>query len=140
MADGLNFFTDLNKLAQSVSAAPDKIDDNVAEIVETALRHAADSVRDIVNDPSGRGTKKGGPRVLSGQMLESVGYDMGMNRRNRIQGKYGFVHGAPPWTAYQERADVAPRIPAMMALATTNQSFVDELEDQLSSGRWMDVI
>jgi hypothetical protein len=138
VADGLNFFTDLNKLAQSVSAAPDKIDDNVAEIVETALKHAADSVRDIVNDPGGRGTKKGGPRVLSGEMLESVGYDMGMNRRGRIQGKYGFVHGAPFWTKYQERG--TSRIPAMMALATTNQSFVDELEDQLQSGRWMDVI
>lgn len=138
MADGLNWFTDLDRLAQKLSAAADELDKDTVAIIEHGLRNAAGEARRVVYSGGVNKTKKGGARYISGDMVRSIDSQVTINGRGRAQGKWGFINDAPDYTGYQEQG--TKNIAAMLALTQANEDLYEYLSSQLRAGRWLDVI
>lgn len=138
---GLAFFISAsNRFSQKFSTAADQVGPRTQDIVESELAVATGRMRNIIMSGGINPTKKGGPRVKSGRMINSVQGVAFLNGRARVQGKFGFSDSAPIWTKWQEKGTTkGSRIPAMLAYNTANRELVQALQRRFRQGDWLNL-
>lgn len=135
---GLMWFQDsLNRTAQKFSNAAGDITDNVADITSDAVDKGQDTMRQIVQAGGINKTKKGGPRILTGDMIDSIGGKVEINGRGRVQGEFGFIDGEPFYTIFQERGRKDGSLSSMLAFATAQQQVIEEMQASFEQGKWL---
>lgn len=92
-ADGFYWFTDPKVIAQKFSVFSKDLPVELGAIVSPVLDEAANMMR---------GTVLGLDRIRTGMMYSSIGSDMFLNARGRVQGSFGYIEDAPYWTIFQE--------------------------------------
>lgn len=127
--DGIYWFTDLNRIAQKVSVVGTQIEDLVPEIVTTVTTKGAQRMREIVLDGGMNATQEGGPRVLSGAMISSVGSNLTGAGGGKASGEFGFIKNPPKWTGYQENG--TGRVSPMLAYFTAAAEARNNLDIEL---------
>lgn len=134
--DGLNFFNDgANDFIQRLSVGADQLDGAVGGVVSDVVNEAVEIMRQVVMSGGEQATKKGGPRIDSGDMYNAIDGEVLVNGRGRIQANFGFINGAPEYTIYQERG--TRTIPPMLAYAQAQERVITELWNELDQGRWI---
>jgi hypothetical protein len=132
MADGLSWFGGgPREMIQKLSHAEGEIDDNVGRIIGESVDLAKKNMQDSIMD--GGNTKKGGPRIESGKMYNSVDGEV-TKARGRITGAFGYLNDPPEWTIYQERGTqfVSP----LLAFAKAQEIAINDLTNKMEQGAW----
>lgn len=133
---GLLFFAnEANKLAQKFSVASEELAGAAGDVVSEGVDRALDRMRAIVLSGGINSTQKGGPRVQTGQMFNSIQGDVSVNGRDRVQGQFGFSEDTPSWTLYQEAG--TSRVASMLAYATARQELITDLQNTFEQGKWL---
>lgn len=124
-------------LSQRFSVAADKMEGKAVETVMKVVTGASDIMKANIKRGGENQTKKGGARILSGEMIGSVQGKIEMNARGRVVGQFGFSEATPEWTMYQERGTkhIAPMYAYVEAQVWARAAFPDEIE----RGSWFDV-
>lgn len=139
---GIFWFTGPAEYAQRFSIAEEELEGKALEVVKEVVDRAQKRMEDIIISGGINKTIKGGPRIRSGQMLDSVGGQPAhMNRRGRAQGEFGFTDNAPFWTRFQEdgtrargnNRGIAPMLAYATALAEAEAFF----QDKIDSTSWL---
>lgn len=133
-SDGIRWFTGPGRFAQRLSIAESQLEGKAAEVVEKVVDRAADTMLQIIDNGGVNKTKKGGPRIDSGDMQESVNSNAHLNARGRVQGEFGFIDGAPDYTVYQERG--TRHISPMLAYATALDQAIAEFDELIETTDW----
>ena len=147
---GIYFFrgSDPAEFEQSLSLAEEALDGLAEEIVEKVLDDAVTRMQKIIADGGINKTQKGGPRIDSGDMFSSVGSEMLINKRGRVQASFGFINDAPLWTRFQERGTRAlgpmrnrgsgggGGIAPMLAYATALEEAIVDFQNRVDSVEW----
>lgn len=135
MADGLLWFNDgPNDFIQRMSKAQGEIDDNVQGILQETVDTAVTEMQSIVKAGGLNPTQKGGARIDSGDMYDSIKGHVQINGRGRVQADFGF-EGAPEYTMYQERG--TRYIPPMLAYAQAQEKAIIAMFDKFDQGQWV---
>jgi len=145
--EGLYWFNGPNELAQRMSLAAGALKGTARDVVNTVSEHAVERMTDIVNAGGMNKTAKGGARVKTGQMIDSIGSKTDLNGRGRVQSEFGFINGPPDWTIFQEQGTIGAGknkaahggsggIASMLAYATAHYEATVELTDQVQSTSW----
>lgn len=125
-------------LSLLINEYPEIAEAIVDEIAETA----AERMRDIIQDGGFNKTQKGGPRILSEKMIDSVGFASAKQKahKTRMRADFGFINNAPAWTNYQENGtrNIAPMWAYVTAALEAKERFADAVQDlgQEIETRW----
>lgn len=133
MANGVTWFNSPNKLAAKFSMAAEEVTENVEDIVIDVLDKAQKRMVQIIDAGGINPTKKGGPRIISGDMRGAADADVSSSR-GRVIGEFGFID-APFYTIFQERG-TRRGIPPMLAFARAYEEAATTMQNELDSGKW----
>jgi hypothetical protein len=143
-AEGIAWFDNgLISFAQKLSVAEHEIDGHARDIVLDVAQRAAENMRYIVEEGGINSTQKGGGRINSGKMLDSIDGKIGGSRGGRVSAEFGFLDGPPDYTVYQELGTTRGGsseggIPSMLAFVTAQQQARVELQNQFQQYRkWL---
>jgi len=121
--------------AQRISLDLAALDGKAEEMVSAITKDADRRMGEIILSGGINPTKKGGPRVLSGDMIGSIMSNTEINGRGRIQGEFGFAEDTPLWTVFQEEG-TRTGIPQMLAYATARQEAIDQMNQSMLKTQW----
>jgi len=147
---GIYFFTknSPNEFEQYLSLAAEALDGLAEEVVSAVLDRAVKRMEGIINDGGINKTIKGGPRIDSRDMINSVGSTLTGNGKARVQASFGFINDAPIWTRFQERGTRAlgpmrnrgsggdGGIAPMLAYATALGEAIVDFQNRVDSVQW----
>lgn len=138
---GIFWFSSPAEYGQRFSIAAEELEGRALELVTEVVERAEVRMRSIIASGGINPTIKGGPRILSGAMYDSVGSSVFMNKRGRAQGEFGFTDNAPMWTRFQEEGTRARSnnrgIAPMLAYATALEEAAVFFQDKIDSTNWL---
>jgi hypothetical protein len=136
------WFNGPEAFSQRLSITADALAGKAVDIVATTVEHAAKRMEDIIQEGGIEPTKKGGPRIKSSAMIDSVDSDSKINGRGRAQGEFGFSDNTPMWTTFQERGTLGgggknKGIAPMRAYETARQEANVEFQNLGQKTKWL---
>lgn len=91
-----------NDFSQSLSVMASEVNGMAGQLVSDTVDLAKRRMQEIIIEGGINQTQKGGSRVLSGDMYNSVEASVSLDN-GRATGKFGFSDNAPAYTDFQER-------------------------------------
>lgn len=145
--NGIFWFNGPNDMAQSLSIAAEQLEGKAEAVVKELVEEAEKRMEQIIRDGGIYPTKKGGARMLTTDMYQSVGSSVSINKRGRVQAEFGFVDDAPFYTKFQERGTrgsgplrgsgaTGGGIAPMLAYATALGEAIEEFQNKIDSVEW----
>jgi hypothetical protein len=143
--EGIFWFNGPNEFAQKLSIAEEALEGKAEQVVKELVDEAERRMEQIIRDGGIYKTKKGGARMLTTDMYQSVGSSVAINNRGRVQAEFGFIDNAPFYTKFQERgtrgsgplrSSGGGGIAPMLAYATALGEAIVEFQNKIDSVQW----
>lgn len=138
-------------MMQKFSIIESSAEGKAGKVVSETVDNAVNRMQQIIIDGGINATQKGGPRILSGDMLNSVTGEVTKSDKGRVAGSFGFGDNAPLWAKFQERGThlSGPKrkmhkdagssnggIAPMLAYATALEEAIVDFQNKFDEVQW----